>query len=250
LKDRPEISLVSYWNTLPFLFGLEATGMADQLYIQLDIPSVGGRKLLLGEVDIALTPVVALNRLPQAHVITNYCIGADGDVRTVCLFSHVPLDQVRIIYLDGHSMTSVQLVRLLLTDKGLYPELTSMQIGDPSVISGHSAALVIGDKAFSWHGKFPYMTDLSAAWKEMTGLPFVFAAWVSRYEVPEALEQGLNQAFEYGLSHLEEVAHKYANKDISAEELLLYFRKHISYTLDDKKKKGMELFLKMVRDLD
>lgn len=250
MTDRPEISLVSYWNTLPFLYGLEETGMVDQFHIQLDIPSVGGRKLLLGEVDIALTPVVALNRLPQAHVITDYCIGADGDVRTVCLFSHVPLEEVRTIYLDGHSMTSVQLVRLLLADKGLSPELSAMQIGNASAISGNSAALVIGDKAFSWHGKFPHMIDLSSAWKEMTGLPFVFATWVSRYKVSESLEQGLNQAFEYGLSHLEEVAGKYANNEISPEELLVYFNKHISYNLDDEKKKGMDLFLQMVKELD
>ncbi|MFT7589211.1 MAG: chorismate dehydratase, partial [Limisphaerales bacterium] len=116
LKNSPKIGLtaVSYHNTRPFLLGLQNHPISDQLDIQLDIPSAGGRKLASGVVSLGLVPVAVLNQLPNSRIITDWCIGADGPVKTVCLYGHQPIEKMDRIMLDYHSMTSVQLCKILV----------------------------------------------------------------------------------------------------------------------------------------
>ena len=62
-----------------------------------------------------------LNRRPvevetPAHIISDFCIGADGEVDTVCLFSDVPIQEVESIFLDYQSKTSVELLKILLKE--------------------------------------------------------------------------------------------------------------------------------------
>jgi len=202
LTDRLKLSLVSYWNTKPFLYGLRKTGLIKDLDVQLDIPSVGGRRLLLGVTDIALAPVITLNSLPKAKVITNYCIGAIGPVQTVCLFSNVEVKNIKKILLDSHSMTSVKLVKVLTRKWGIDPEFVSPVQLSKEDLGGETAALVIGDKAFGWHGSFKFTIDLADAWIQLTGKPFVFAAWIALKPISEDLEFKLNAAFETGLENI------------------------------------------------
>lgn len=249
MENKFSISLVSYWNTRPFLFGMEYTGLHADMNVLLDIPAAGGQRIINGQVDIALAPVITLNSMPDARVITNYCIGASEAVHTVCLFSTVPIYDVKKIYLDNHSMTSVQLLRILLKEYWNLEvafETTSVAYGS---LNQGDAALVIGDKAFDWHGKFLYTYDLAETWISHTGLPFVFAAWITRKDIPEHLIQRMNEAFKTGLEHMEEVAESIANNVLSKEDLLRYYTRHISYELNDQKRMGMELFLKKAAGL-
>ena len=110
---KTSISLVSYWNTRPFLFGLQKSGLTEFFEVFLDTPSAGGKRLMNNEVDIALAPVITLNSMADARLLTHYCIGAAGSVRTVCLFSHEPPETLRKVYLDAHSLTSVRLIRII-----------------------------------------------------------------------------------------------------------------------------------------
>ena len=143
------------------------------------IHAVCADKLVNDEVDLALVPIVVIPSLREPHIISNYCIGANGAVETVCLFSDVPISEIASIYLDYQSRTSVALLKILLKEYwGLDPEFKDAELGFEESISGINAALVIGDRAFGLNRKHQYVYDLSAIWKEMTGFPFVFA---SRY---------------------------------------------------------------------
>lgn len=228
---------------------MEKTGLDVQMDVRLDIPAEGGRRLLNNMVDIALAPVITLNSIPDGRVITNYCIGATEAVHTVCLFSTVPLQNINKIYLDHHSMTSVQLLRILLKEywqKEVEFETAAVLPGLPE---NGDAALVIGDKAFEWHGKFPYTYDLAETWILYTGLPFVFAAWITRKEIPETIVSSMNAAFKTGLEHITEVAKIISTEQLSEEDLLKYYTRHISYDLDDSKRKGLDLYLKKAASL-
>ena len=81
------VTAVSYLNTKPFLFGLISKNWDSNLNIKLDIPSACARKLSEGKADIGLIPVAALLDNPELKVISSYCIGSDGPVRTVAIFA-------------------------------------------------------------------------------------------------------------------------------------------------------------------
>lgn len=110
------ITAVSYLNTKPLLYGLLNSPLADQVELSLDIPSECARKLKAGEVDLALTPVAIIPELPTWHLVSDYCIGAVGSVKTVNLYSELPVEALKTVYLDHHSRTSVALVQLLFKE--------------------------------------------------------------------------------------------------------------------------------------
>ena len=108
------ISAVSYLNTIPFIYGLKQSKLMKKIELYLDFPAVCADKLINGQVDLALVPVVVIPTLKDAHIVSDYCIGANGAVDTVCLYSDVPISEVESISLDYQSKTSVALLKILL----------------------------------------------------------------------------------------------------------------------------------------
>jgi chorismate dehydratase len=240
------IIAVSYLNTAPFIYGLKQSKLIDSINLTLDYPAACADKLINGEVDIALVPIVVIPTLKEAHVISNYCIGANGAVDTVCLYSDVPISKIANIFLDYQSKTSVALLKILLKEYWhLNPKLKSTEPGFEEDISGVNAALVIGDRAFDLNKRHKYIYDLSDIWKEMTGFPFVFAAWVANKRLSSSFILEFNKALENGLKNI----HNSIEKDINfsnCDNPINYLDNKISYKLDSNKLKGMNLFLKKI----
>ncbi|MBK8584164.1 MAG: hypothetical protein IPN88_01490 [Bacteroidetes bacterium] len=90
-----KISVVSYLNSKPFIYGFNKTNFNSKAAIELDIPSVCADKLLTGKVDIGLVPVAILPKLKDYFIISDYCIGANGPVDSVLLLSNVPLNEIK-----------------------------------------------------------------------------------------------------------------------------------------------------------
>lgn len=246
--DKIRLTAVSYLNTKPLLFGLLNSTLAPQLELELNIPSVCAEKLKKGEADLALVPVAVLPELDNPHVISDYCIGTIGAVKTVCIYSDVPLDQVEVIYLDYHSRTSVQLTKVLLRDYwGLSPALLSAREGYIKKIGGTSAGLVIGDRTIGLEQQFKYVYDLGAIWMEHTGLPFVFAAWISNRELPATFIKRFNKALASGLAQIDKLKYLLPSPhpDFNVEE---YFTKYISYEFDAAKRQALKHFLAAIAD--
>jgi chorismate dehydratase len=241
------VTAVSYLNTKPLLYGLLSSDLHDELDIQLDIPSVCAQRMIAGEADLGLIPVAALPEIPDWQLISDYCIGTDGAVRTVCIYSQRPIEELETIYLDFHSRTSVMLTRLLLREYWhLSPRLVHAQPGYENKIADQTGGLVIGDRAIEWEPRFQYRYDLGEEWKKHTGLPFVFAAWVSRQPLPAAFVQRFNDALSAGLQALPELLLLLPNPR-PGFDLEQYYRRHISYDLTGEKRKAMERFLDFVR---
>lgn len=245
--QRLKVTAVSYLNTKPFLYGIFQSGLDQMLDISLDIPSECARKLVHKEVDFGLIPVVEIAKMDHPIIISDYCIGADGPVRTVMIYSQVPIQEIKRLFLDYHSKTSVQLAQTLLKEYWhLDVELIPAKEGYIPNIQGDTAGLVIGDRAFALAQKFKYQYDLSEIWKEMTGLPFVFAAWVSHQPLPPAFLTSFNQALQKGLEMLPQLI---ALMPSPTEDFDLknYFESQIQYHLDPKKKQALALFLDKVK---
>lgn len=237
------ISAVSYLNTKPFIYGIYRSEIGDQIELSLDIPSECARKLVAGEADLVLTPVAVIPELPQAHLVSDYCIGSTGVVKTVCLFSEKPMHEIKRVYLDFHSRTSVRLVQVLCAHYWhIQPEFIPAREGFEDLIKGDSAAVIIGDRTIGLEKRFPYIYDMGSAWTTWTGLPFVYAAWISVKPLDPDFVLNFNAALQNGLDHLPELTKILAT--IPGFDVEDYFRNNISYELDEAKWRGLNLFLK------
>jgi len=240
------VGAVSYLNTKPLVYGFEKGMMQEEIVLTTDYPSRIAQKLLDDEIDIGLVPVAIIPRMKEAHITTDFCIGSNGPVASVCLFSDVPLENVENILLDYQSRTSVQLAKILLKEYWkLQPLLTDAKEDFREHIEGTTAGLVIGDRALEQRKKSAYIYDLGEAWKNMTGKSFLFAAWISNKKLPEHFIQAFNSANQYGLSRLDEVVD---SQSYSLYDLHKYYTENISYQLDRNKKEGLNLFLEKIRE--
>ena len=238
---------MSYLNTKPLIYGFENGMMTNEVELVTDFPASIADMLISNEVDIALVPVATIPSLNEYHIITDYCIGTTGEVASVCLFSDVPLAEIKTILLDYQSRSSVGLLKILLKDYWkLNVELVSSDAGYEEKIFGTTAGLVIGDRAFIQRKKSRYIYDLGTAWKEMTGLPFLFAAWVANKKLSPTFVEKFNQTTGEGLNHLPEIisANTYTHYDLKK-----YYEENISFNLDDDKKRGLEEYLKRLNTI-
>jgi chorismate dehydratase len=243
-----KVSAVSYLNTIPFIYGLKQSKLMDTIDLQLDYPAICADKLINDEVDIALVPVVVIPQLENAYIISDYCIGANREVNTVCLYSDVPIEEIQTIALDYQSITSVALLRILLKEYWqVKPKLNNTELGFEDKIKGKNAALVIGDRAFELNTKHQYIYDLSAIWGKMTGLPFVFAAWVASTKLPQDFIVAFNNALENGLTDIDKAIALEGGNYQNCENPKDYLNHKISYLLDAEKQKGMALFLEKIK---
>ena len=163
-----KISVISYLNSIPFVHGLNMSSISKSLNLQWDYPSVCADKLINNVVDIGLVPVVVLKDYPSFKIISEYCIGANGDVDTVCLFSNVPIQDVQEIYLDYQSRTSVELLKILCREYWkINPIFKQSKIGFENNINKNTSALIIGDRAFQANNKYEFVYDLSKYWTKI-----------------------------------------------------------------------------------
>jgi chorismate dehydratase len=200
--------------------------------------------LLSDSLDIGLVPVAVLPRLPEYHIVSNYGIGCDGEVASVCLFGEVPLEEMDAILLDYQSRTSVRLLKILMRDHWKQtPAFIETKEDFTAQITGHTGGLVIGDRAFAQRHRSAYVYDLGTAWKEMTGYPFVFAVWASTKPLPEIYTNMLNRAAAAGLEHISDIV---ASQTSPGYDLQEYYTKNIRYRLTPDLQKGLTHFLKLL----
>jgi len=240
------ITAISYYNTLPFIYGLTHSGLLSGYELNLEVPSISARKIISNEAEIGLIPVGALPGITNYHVVSNLCIGADKDVKSVLLLANADLKGIKTIYLDTDSLTSVNLVRILAEKYWeINPQWKSLSELNGK-LSQDEGMVLIGDKTFGLANKYPFCYDLAGEWIKYTGLPFVFAVWISRQPLPAEFEKSFQSALAWGVEHREESIIMAVNPHISEKELISYLKNDISYNLDVQKKKGMELFLKLL----
>ncbi len=243
-----KISIVSYSNTIPFLYGLNKWHFNNEINIGLDDPSTCAKKLISNEVDIGLIPVVSIKMIKDPKIISNYCIGADGSVDTVCIYSDIPINEVKNIFIDSDSETSVKLLMILLKEYWkVQPNLIRVKIKNEVLLKKKSTALVIGDKTFSLKDEYKYVYDLSSIWKKLTGLPFVFALWVTNKNFDNKFLSQFNLALSFGVKNIQEAIKFFDYKFNYKANLEEYLNNRISYDLDVDKKNSLTYFLEKLR---
>lgn len=241
MDRKIRVGAVSYLNTKPLLYGIQHSPLIRDIELTIDYPARIASMLLKDEIDIGLVPVAIIPKLDAFYINGNFCIGSNGPVASVCLFSDSPMDKIERVLLDYQSRTSVELVKILLKEHWrISPELVDAGKDFRDHIRGNTAGVVIGDRALEQRRISPYIYDLGEAWKEMTGLPFVFAAWISNKSLDPDFIRQFDEANRSGLEQIDKVV---ADNPYPVFDLHDYFTRCLDYRLDERKRKGLEKFL-------
>ncbi|TAE47798.1 MAG: hypothetical protein EAZ89_16910 [Bacteroidetes bacterium] len=246
-----DIALVSYLNTRPFMDGFEALVHDKEVRFHLLPPADCAHALETGRCQMALLPSGAIPGLPGIHLLPDYCIGANGKVDSVFIFSQRPLSELDTLLLDPHSRSSNALAQILLRHH--WRKDLNLVVPDErpfDLIGGSIGAVAIGDKAIRMRPRFAFAYDLAAAWKEMTGLPFAFAVWAFQPgKVSPAVIEKLTRAMSYGVSHVRESAERWAaHFQLSVPFARKYLSESIDYRFDAPKHRALHLYLQLIAD--
>ncbi|MFI3259660.1 MAG: menaquinone biosynthesis protein [Rikenellaceae bacterium] len=242
--SKIKIASVSYLNSIPFIYGINESKSIDAELITA--PPVECTRLFdEGEVDIALIPVAALPNLRRkAEIVTSHCIGSVGAVRTVTLMSDDEPHNIKRIWLDTDSQTSVKLLAHLCDNHFKIAPRWSL-LTSPERLShpeDGDAFLLIGDKVFDHEGEFEYEIDLAEEWMHHCSLPFVFAVWCCGEDVDREVLADLEDALEWGVEHTFEALQQ-MRPDVEMEDGYRYLTQNIDTLLDGAKREAMRRFL-------
>jgi len=258
------VAAVSFLNAIPLIDWFEQSGN-DRVALSRALPSRLGDMLAAGEADVALLPVVEIFRGASGGMLPGTGIACRGDVDTVKMFHRGDPAQLTSVAVDRGSRTSVALLRILLEEQfGIRPEFSEIEPRPGWRPTEGQGALIIGDRCFEYEKDLRENAetevvgyDLGSAWLELTGLPFVFAAWAVAPGFPaRAGDDGLREltdllirARDYGLAHLDEIAFREAaagklghRGEATSEALDYYFRHSLRYVLGEEEMAGLRRF--------
>jgi chorismate dehydratase len=233
------VGSVPYLNAVPLTRGLE-----DQIIFVP--PSELAQKLQRDELDAGLVSVTEVLFNDRYDILDGAAIASLGEVKSVFLAHKQPLEEIKEIFCDTASLTSVNLLKVLFAERGLKAELKPLPSYEEAPQLDN--VLLIGDRGLDFllaphtHEIF----DLGAAWYELTSLPFVYAVWALRRGVPnEVLRRQLREAKDFGLDTLEHIISE--RTDYNYELRKDYLGWHIHYHLGADEKRGLAKFIDLLR---
>jgi chorismate dehydratase len=235
------VGSVPYLNAVPLTYGFASE-------IVFAAPSELANMLRRQELDAALVSVVEVLANADYDVLDGVAIASLGEVKSVLLAHRGPIEKLAEVFCDPASLTSVQLLRVLLAERGLNPVFRTLQEAD-DLRRMPDAAMLIGDRALDFlHAPHPehQIWDLGAAWRELTGLPFVFAVWTLRRAAgTEPLRKLLRQARDFGLEMLDHIIS--SRCEYTYEFRKDYLSWHVHYHLGSEEKRGLTRFIELLR---
>ena len=233
------VGSVKALNTVPLTRGLE-----DQIVYAT--PAKLAEMLRRDDLDAALVSVVEPLLNDRYDILDGIAVASLGEVKSVLLAHRQPLEQMREVYCDTASLTSVRLLRVLLAERGLKPEFKPLP--DYNLANAPDNLLLIGDPALDLllgdhdHEVF----DLGGAWYEMTALPFVFAVWALRRGIENSeLRRQLHEAKDFGMDTLDHIIH--SRTEYTEDFRKDYFGWHLHYHLGSDEKRGIAKFMELLR---
>ncbi len=243
-KPEPEfrIGSVHYLNAAPL-----TRGIVSELVFTTPAKLAG--MLRRNELDAALVSLTEVLLNDRYDLLEDIAIASFGEVYSVLLAHRQPLAGAKEIFCDPASLTSVNLLKVLLAERGLKPEFKPLE--NYAAAPEKDFVLLIGDRAIEFQ-RSPHsheILDLGAAWSELTNLPFVYAVWALRRGIQnQALRRELRAAKHFGLETLEQIIETRAEFDEAFRRD--YFEWHIHYHLGEDEKRAIKRFCELLRKHD
>ena len=232
------VGSVPYLNAKPLTRGLE-----DQ--ISFMPPAKLAEKLRAKELDAALVSVTEVLFHREYDILDSMAVASLGEVYSVFLAHRKPIEEMREVYCDPASLTSVNLLRVLLAERGLKPEFRPLKSYTAPL---PDYTLLIGNPAIDFR-RGPHeheIWDLGAAWYELVKLPFVYAVWALRRDVDTTpLRRQLREARDFGLDTLDYLIQQGTEYDLGFRKDYLGW--HIHYHLGSDEKRGLARFVEYLR---
>lgn len=241
------VGIVDYLNSKPLAWGFLKGHHANLFTPSLHPPARVARLLAEGGLDVGLIPSIEVARNPALEVIPDLCVAAEREVRSVLLVADRPLAEIRRVALDANSRTSVALLKILMAECfGLSPTYDVQPPRLERMLAEHDAALVIGDPALKVDRSRYRVIDLAAEWKQLTGLPFVFAVWAVRRGVdfPD-LAFYFKTSLRHGLGSLDALVRESAAElGLDTAEVERYLTRNLSYFLRQPERDALVEFFR------
>lgn len=233
-----KVGSVPYLNAVPLTRGLE-----EQIIFAP--PSELARLLQRDELDAALVSLTEVLLHDRYDILDGIAVASLGEVKSVFLAHRQPLAEMREIYCDTASLASLNLLKVLLAENGLKPELRPLS--DYQAARSLDNVLLIGDPALEFARSSPphEMWDLGTAWFDLTGLPFVYAVWALRRLPNEMLRRRLREARNFGLDTLDYIISSRTDFDYAFRKD--YLNWHIHYHLGTEERRGIARFIELLR---
>lgn len=245
------LGAVSYLNVRPLVAGLDQD---PEVRLRFDVPSVCARLLNEGVIDLGMVPSITWLDRPGDRIVPGVCIGSEGPVASVALFTRRAMTDVRTVALDASSRTSAALVRILCRRFFAIDPVFLTQPPDVTAMLGKAdAALLIGDPAlFLDHRALGLQKlDLGALWTGMTSLPFVWAFWSGRDTAadPRTVRR-LREAAARGTADVDAIAASYCRTAPEREDVARhYLREHMRYGFGPREVEGLRTYFREVAAL-
>jgi predicted solute-binding protein len=258
LRPPPQVSAVSYLNTVPLVWGFLRGCPSRPVALDFCVPSECARRVESGAADLGIVPVVEMQR-QGLLAIPGAGIACQGAVRSILLVSDRSPDEIRTLAVDSGSRTSVMLARVILKHRyRCEPEIAVMDPDLERMLGAADAALLIGDAALRLDPETlrGHVLDLGAEWRAMTGLPMVFALWAGKRErVAPLLDAGYEAAFreslDFGLREMNTIVEEESRRRGFSETLVRqYLTRHIAFRIEGPELEGMQRFLQYVHELE
>src|SRR5216110_2357310 len=233
------VGSVPYLNAVPLTRGLEEQ-------IVFVPPSELAEMLQRDELDAALVSVTEVLFNDRYDILDGIAVASLGEVKSVFLAHRRPIEKVTEVFCDTASLTSVNLLRVLLAERGLRPEFKPLAGYEPANLP--DCAMLIGDPALNFLlGPHEHQIwDLGAAWYELTQLPFVYAVWALRRGVENGrLRRQLREAKSFGLDTLDSIISSRVEYDYDFRKDYLGW--HIHYHLGADERRGLAKFMELLR---
>lgn len=232
------VGSVPYLNSVPLTRGLE-----DQIVFAP--PSQLAQLLREDKLDAALLSITEPLLNDGYDILDGIAVASLGEVLSVFLAHRKPLAEIDVVHCDTASLASVNLLKVLLAERGLHPEFKSLDYY-------HDAAhldyvLLIGNPALDFR-RAPHeheLWDLGQAWAELTNLPFVFAVWaLRRGRVDDATKRLLREARDFGLDTLDYIISTRSEYDVEFRKDYLGWHIHFHLGMDEKR--GIARFIELL----
>ncbi len=239
-----KLGCLPYLNVKPLVYTLEHGGLPEGWELVYAPPSRLAEMLVSGEIAAAPVSSFATFMHPDMAICPDICIAADGPVRSVLLLSKIELPNLNTVALDTSSLSGASMLKIILDEAfDLHPEFVRMPPAPVSrMLEECDAAMVIGNPAMLYPKAGLHVLDLAEHWKELTGLPAVFAVWAGRGITPELVDT-LKETKREGQSRLTEIAEEEAARlGISFDVCHDYLSRVMVYDMGEREMQGLEAF--------
>jgi chorismate dehydratase len=243
------VGSVEYLNAVPLTRGIE-----DQIVFAT--PARLAELLRRDELDAALVSITEVLLTDRYDILDGIAIASLGEVFSVLLAHKMPLEEAKEIFCDTASLTSVNLLKVLLAERGLKPEFKPLE--NYKAAAEKDFVLLIGDRAIDFQRSRPpspgsgatstphEIFDLGVAWTELTNLPFVYAVWALRRGIENSrLRRLLRETKNFGMETLEVIIRNHKAYDLDFRKDYLGWQVHFHLGSDEKR--GIAKFCELLR---